>query len=93
MRSELLEVVTDAVVALGFEPAVRFAGLLEDTLPGDVVLATMWAAGLAGTTQVIARTIPGVPDPYGLVAGALGAGLIALLCAASRGVAATPMRA
>jgi ABC-type enterobactin transport system permease subunit len=53
----------------------------------------MWAAGLAGATQAIARTVPGVPDPYGLVAGALGAGLIALLCAASRGVAITPARA
>jgi len=63
------------------------------SLSGDLVLATMWAAGLAGATQAIARTVAGVPDPYGLVAGALGAGLIALLCAASRGVAVTPARA
>ncbi len=81
-----------AVVWAGFAAVLPLL-VRGRSLPGDVVLATMWAAGLAGTTQVIARTIPGVPDPYGLVAGALGAGLIALLCAASRGVAATPMRA
>jgi eukaryotic-like serine/threonine-protein kinase len=75
-----------------------FAALLPMLVRGrslgsDVVLATMWAAGLAGATQAIARTVSGVPDPYGLVAGGLGAGLIALLCAASRGVAVTPARA
>lgn len=37
VRGELLAVVTDATVALGFEPAVRFAGLLEGTLSGEVV--------------------------------------------------------
>jgi signal transduction histidine kinase len=35
LRARLLEVVTDVTPALGFEPAVRFSGLL-DTLPADV---------------------------------------------------------
>ncbi len=89
--------VSSGVLALAAVWAV-FAAILPllvrgRSLPSDLVLATMWAAGLAGTTQAIARTVQGVPDPYGLVGGALGAGLIALLCAASRGVAATPVRA
>ncbi len=62
------------------------------SLAGDLVLTTTWAAGLAGATQAVARAVPGAPHPYGLVAGAVGAGLIAVLCAASRG-AATPVRA
>jgi signal transduction histidine kinase len=53
VRSELLEVVTDAAVALGFEPAVRFAGLLEDTLPGDVVrdLVAVLREGLSNVAR------------------------------------------
>jgi signal transduction histidine kinase len=37
VRGRLLDVVTDAAPALGFEPAVRFTGLLEDTLTDDIV--------------------------------------------------------
>jgi len=53
VRSELLEVVTDAAVALGFEPAVRFAGLLEDTLTGDVVrdLVAVLREGLSNVAR------------------------------------------
>jgi signal transduction histidine kinase len=37
VRTRLLAVVTDAGGALGFEPAVRFSGLLEDNLADDLV--------------------------------------------------------
>jgi signal transduction histidine kinase len=37
VRGRLLDVVAEVAPALGFEPAVRFAGLLEHTLPDDVV--------------------------------------------------------
>jgi signal transduction histidine kinase len=37
VRGRLLDVITDAAPALGFEPAVRFTGLLEDTLTDDLV--------------------------------------------------------
>jgi eukaryotic-like serine/threonine-protein kinase len=93
----LVPLASSGVVALAAVWAA-FAVLLPmlvrgRSLSGDLVLATMWAAGLAGATQAIARTVSGVPDPYGVVAGAFGAGLVALLCAASRGVAITPARA
>lgn len=37
VRGQLLDVVTDAAPALGFEPAVRFTGPLEDSLTDDIV--------------------------------------------------------
>jgi signal transduction histidine kinase len=37
VRARLLDVITDAAQALGFEPAVRFTGLLEDALADDIV--------------------------------------------------------
>lgn len=37
VRARLLEVVAAVAPALGFTPAVRFAGVLEDTLPGEVI--------------------------------------------------------
>ena len=37
VRARLLDVITDASRALGFEPAVRFTGLLEDALADEVV--------------------------------------------------------
>lgn len=37
VRARLLTVVSDVAPALGFTPTVRFSGLLEDTLGGDVV--------------------------------------------------------
>lgn len=37
MRARILDVITDAAHALGFEPAVRFTGLLEDALADEVV--------------------------------------------------------
>ncbi len=37
VRARLLEVIAAVAPALGFTPAVRFAGLVEDTLPTDVV--------------------------------------------------------
>jgi hypothetical protein len=63
------------------------------TLASDLALTTAWAAGLAAATQALARTVPGAPQTHGLVAGAVGAGLIAVLAAASSGAAATPARA
>ncbi|MHA6794281.1 GAF domain-containing protein [Pseudonocardia bannensis] len=36
LRARLLDVATDVASALGFTPAVRFAGLLDDTVPDDV---------------------------------------------------------
>jgi signal transduction histidine kinase len=36
VRARLLDVVTDVTPALGFAPAVRFAGLLEDAVPVEV---------------------------------------------------------
>ena len=43
----------------------------------DVVLATAWAAGLAAATASVARWA-GAPDPHGLVAGAVVAGVLAI---------------
>lgn len=37
VRARLIDVITDAAQALGFEPDVRFTGLLEDALPHDIV--------------------------------------------------------
>jgi signal transduction histidine kinase len=37
IRARLLEVVIEQTPALGFEPSVRFTGVLEQTLPEDVV--------------------------------------------------------
>ncbi len=37
VRARLLDVVADVAPMLGFEPTVRFSGLLENTLPDDVV--------------------------------------------------------
>jgi signal transduction histidine kinase len=37
VRARLLDVITDASRALGFEPAVRFSGLLDDALAEEVV--------------------------------------------------------
>jgi signal transduction histidine kinase len=37
VRERLLGVVSEVSPALGFEPGVRFSGLLEDTLPGRLV--------------------------------------------------------
>ncbi len=37
VRARLLDVVADVAPVLGFEPTVRFSGLLENTLPDDVV--------------------------------------------------------
>ncbi|MFC5994988.1 GAF domain-containing protein [Pseudonocardia hispaniensis] len=36
LRSRLLDVVTDLTEVLGFEPTLRFSGLLEDTVDADV---------------------------------------------------------
>ena len=52
-------------------------------LAADVVLATTWAAGLvAATGAVAART--GLPEPRGLVAGAVVAGALAVIGARAR---------
>jgi signal transduction histidine kinase len=37
VRARILDVITDAAQALGFEPAVRFTGLLEDALADDII--------------------------------------------------------
>jgi hypothetical protein len=47
----------------------------------DVVLATTWAAGLAGTGAALAHALPGAPAAHGLTLGAIGAGVLALACA------------
>jgi signal transduction histidine kinase len=36
IRARVLDVASDAAAALGFEPAVRFAGPIEDTLPDEI---------------------------------------------------------
>jgi hypothetical protein len=53
----------------------------------DIVLATAWAAGLAATTQAVAGALPwsgGAPAPRGVVAGAIAAGVLAVVVRASR---------
>jgi hypothetical protein len=47
------------------------------SLPADIVGATVWAAGLAATTASLGAAVSG-HTPYGLVAGALAAGTIAV---------------
>jgi len=54
----------------------------------DAVGATAWAAGLAAATQAIAGALSwpgGAPHPRGVVAGAIAAGLVAVVACASRG--------
>jgi hypothetical protein len=54
----------------------------------DAVGATVWAAGLAAATQAIARALAwpgGAPVARGVVAGAIAAGLVAVVACASRG--------
>jgi eukaryotic-like serine/threonine-protein kinase len=50
------------------------------SLTFDVVTATGWAAGTAAATAALATAL-GLPEPRGLVAGALGAGVLALALA------------
>jgi hypothetical protein len=53
------------------------------SLAVDVVGATTWAAGLAAATGAIAERA-GLPEPRGLVAGAILAGLFAVIGARAR---------
>jgi eukaryotic-like serine/threonine-protein kinase len=53
-------------------------------LSADVVGATAWAAGLGSATQAIAGALAWQPSMRGLVAGAVVAGGLALVAAASR---------
>jgi eukaryotic-like serine/threonine-protein kinase len=53
-------------------------------LAADVVGATAWAAGLGSATQAIAGALAWQPAMRGLVAGAVVAGGLALVAAASR---------
>jgi eukaryotic-like serine/threonine-protein kinase len=53
-------------------------------LAADVVAATAWAAGLGSATQAIAGALAWQPAMRGLVAGAVVAGGLALVAAASR---------
>jgi eukaryotic-like serine/threonine-protein kinase len=53
-------------------------------LAADVVGATAWAAGLGSATQAIAGALAWQPTMRGLVAGAVVAGGLALVAAASR---------
>jgi hypothetical protein len=53
-------------------------------LAADVVGATAWAAGLGSATQAIAGALAWRPEMRGLVAGAVVAGGLALVAAASR---------
>jgi hypothetical protein len=47
------------------------------SLSADVVGATVWAAGLAGATASLGAAVSG-SAPHGLVAGAIGAGILAV---------------
>ena len=49
------------------------------SLAVDVVTATTWAAGTAAATVSLAEQL-GTPAPYGLVPGAVAAGVVALAC-------------
>jgi hypothetical protein len=54
----------------------------------DLVLATAWAAGLAAATQAVAGALMwdgAAPQPRGVVAGAVAAGVLAVGARASRG--------
>jgi hypothetical protein len=53
------------------------------SLSADVVLATTWAAGLAAATSAVADRA-GLPEPRGLVAGAVLAGALAVIGARRR---------
>jgi eukaryotic-like serine/threonine-protein kinase len=55
------------------------------TLAADVVGATTWAAGLGSATQAVAGALSWHPAMRGVVAGAVVAGGLALVAAASRG--------
>jgi hypothetical protein len=44
----------------------------------DIVLATTWAAGLAGVGAALAGALPGSPSAHGLAAGAVVAGVLAV---------------
>jgi eukaryotic-like serine/threonine-protein kinase len=82
----------DAVAAVATAPAILMcavwavaAAVLPILVRGrlvalDVVAATAWAAGLAAATQAAAGD-----TPRGLVAGAVAAGVLAVLAGASRG--------
>ncbi len=52
-------------------------------LAADVVLASAWAAGLAAATAAVAERT-GLPEPRGLVAGAVLAGALAVIGARAR---------
>ncbi len=76
-----------AVLAVVLPLLVRGSSLVR-----DIVAVTGWAAGLASGTAALAAALPwsgGVPEPRGLVLGALAAGAIALLGAAARAPATT----
>jgi hypothetical protein len=48
------------------------------SLPLDVVLATLWAAGLAGVADSLARAMPGALPAQGVALGAIAAGTVAI---------------
>ena len=53
------------------------------SLAADLVLAAAWAAGLAAATAAVAERA-GLPEPRGLVAGAVLAGALAVIGARAR---------
>jgi eukaryotic-like serine/threonine-protein kinase len=86
--AHLWPVVTSGVLALAALWAAA-AVLLPVVVRGrvlaaDVVGATAWAAGLGSATQAIAGALSWQPAMRGLVAGAVVAGGLALVAAASR---------
>ena len=77
-----------ALAALWAGAAVALPVLVRGrVLAADLVGATAWAATLGSATQAIAGTLSWQPTMRGLVAGAVAAGGLAVVFAASRGEA------
>ncbi len=77
-----------ALAALWAGAAVALPVLVRGRLlAADLVGATAWAATLGSATQAIAGTLSWQPTMRGLVAGAVAAGGLAVVFAASRGEA------
>src|SRR6185312_9845969 len=77
-----------ALAALWAGAAVALPVLVRGrVLAADLAGSTVWAATLGSATQAIAGTLSWQPTMRGLVAGAVAAGGLAVVFAASRGEA------
>ena len=74
-----------ALAALWAAAAVVLPFLVRGRLLGlDLLAAAAWATGLGVGTQALADALGWAPSPTGVVAGAVVAGILAVLAAASR---------